>query len=157
MGRMNVLSTLRRILVAITSSSLPGDPCTMASYARLKNVLLALQTRLQPLREGDSPQDSASQKRLLVESLFKGLDADGDGHLNSSELAQVSTASSENRITEEFRLPFGRKVKRAGRSTRGAPFIAVSVPGHQGGLSPARDSLLCRVRELVSNSSEHPS
>lgn len=153
---MNVLSTLRRILVAITSSSLPGDPCTVANYSRLKNVLLALQTHLQPLREGDSPQDSASQKRLLVESLFKGLDADGDGHLNSSELAQVSTASSENRITEEFSLPFSRKVKRAGRSMQGASFIAVSVPGHQGGVSPARESLLFRVRDFVSNSSEHP-
>nr|XP_031528926.1 follistatin-related protein 4 isoform X2 [Vicugna pacos] len=67
---------------------LKGDPCTMADYARLKKVLLALQTRLQPLHEGDSRQDPASQKRLLVESLFKDLDADGDGHLSSSELAQ---------------------------------------------------------------------
>ncbi|EPY84912.1 hypothetical protein CB1_000434014 [Camelus ferus] len=65
-----------------------GDPCTMANYARLKKVLLALQTRLQPLHEGGSRQDPASQKRLLVESLFKDLDADGDGHLSSSELAQ---------------------------------------------------------------------
>lgn len=62
----------------------------MADYARLKNVLLALQTRLQPRQEGDGRQDPASQKRLLVESLFKDLDADGDGHLSSSELAQVS-------------------------------------------------------------------
>ncbi|XP_016053048.1 PREDICTED: follistatin-related protein 4 [Miniopterus natalensis] len=67
---------------------LKGDPCTMADYARLKNVLLALQTHLQPLQEGDSRRDPASQKRLLVESLFKDLDADGDGHLGSSELAQ---------------------------------------------------------------------
>lgn len=67
---------------------LKGDLCTMADYARLKNVLLALQTRLQPRQEGDSEQDPASQKRLLVESLFKDLDADGDGHLSSSELAQ---------------------------------------------------------------------
>lgn len=68
----------------------------MADYARLKNVLLALQTRLQQSREGDSGKDTASQKRLLVESLFKDLDADGDGHLSSSELARVSVASSEN-------------------------------------------------------------
>lgn len=86
---MNVPLTARS-LAAITSSSLPGDLCTMADYARLKNVLLALQTRLQPRPEGDSRQDPASQKRLLVESLFKDLDADGDGHLSSSELAQVS-------------------------------------------------------------------
>uniref|UniRef100_A0A8I3ZZX9 Follistatin like 4 n=1 Tax=Callithrix jacchus TaxID=9483 RepID=A0A8I3ZZX9_CALJA len=67
---------------------LKGDTCTMAGYARLKNVLLALQTRLKPLPEGDSRQDPASQKRLLVESLFRDLDADGNGHLSSSELAQ---------------------------------------------------------------------
>ncbi|XP_008012602.3 follistatin-related protein 4 isoform X1 [Chlorocebus sabaeus] len=67
---------------------LKGDTCTIAGYARLKNVLLALQTRLQPLQEGDSRQDPASQKRLLVESLFRDLDADGNGHLSSSELAQ---------------------------------------------------------------------
>lgn len=70
----------------------------MADYARLKNVLLALQTHLQRLQEGGSRQDPASQKRLLVESLFKDLDADGDGHLGSSELARVSRASSENKI-----------------------------------------------------------
>ena len=60
----------------------------MADYARLKKVLLALQSRLQPLHEGDSRQDPASQKRLLVESLFKDFDADGDGHLGTSELAR---------------------------------------------------------------------
>lgn len=71
----------------------------MADYARLKNVLLAIQTRLQPPQEGDSRQDPASQKRLLVESLFKDLDADGNGHLSSNELAQVG-------ITEESGFPF---------------------------------------------------
>ncbi|KAM5298879.1 follistatin-related protein 4 [Ctenodactylus gundi] len=80
---------LGKRVVAIHSKDcfLKGDTCTMASYARLKNVLLALQTRQLPL-QGDSSQDAASQKRLLVESLFKDLDADGNGHLNSSELAQ---------------------------------------------------------------------
>ncbi|XP_021096961.1 follistatin-related protein 4 isoform X2 [Heterocephalus glaber] len=67
---------------------LKGNMCTMAGYARLKNVLLALQTRRQPLRAGDRRPDPASQKRLLVESLFKDLDTDGNGHLSSSELAQ---------------------------------------------------------------------
>lgn len=73
----------------------------MAGYARLKNVLLALQTHQQPLPEGDNRQDPASQKRLLVESLFKDLDADGNGHLSSSELAQVGTAFRENQVTQE--------------------------------------------------------
>ncbi|XP_073077660.1 follistatin-related protein 4 isoform X1 [Manis javanica] len=81
---------LEKKIVVVHSKDcfLKGDPCTMADYARLKNVLLALQTHLQPLQEGDSRQDPASQKRLLVDSLFKYLDADGDGHLISSELAQ---------------------------------------------------------------------
>ncbi|XP_012506771.1 PREDICTED: follistatin-related protein 4 [Propithecus coquereli] len=69
---------------------LKGDPCTMAGYARLKNVLLVLQTRRQPLQERDSRQDAPSQKRLLVESLFKDLDADGNGRLSGSELAQLA-------------------------------------------------------------------
>ncbi|XP_019497703.1 PREDICTED: follistatin-related protein 4 [Hipposideros armiger] len=93
---------LERKIVVVHSKDcfLKGDPCTMASYARLKNVLLALQTRLQPLREGDSRQDPASQKRLLVESLFKDLDADGNGHLNSSELAQH--VLKEQDLEEDF-------------------------------------------------------
>lgn len=72
--------------------SFPGDMCTMAGYARLKNVLLALQSRRQPLPQGTPRQSLASQKHLLVESLFKDLDADGNGHLGSLELAQVGVA-----------------------------------------------------------------
>ncbi|XP_066244156.1 follistatin-related protein 4 isoform X1 [Saccopteryx leptura] len=81
---------LEKKIVTVHSKDcfLKGDPCAMADYGRLKNILLALQTRRQPLQKGDSRQDPASQKRLLVESLFKDLDADGDGHLGSSELAQ---------------------------------------------------------------------
>lgn len=79
----------------------------MADYARLKNVLLALQTRLQPHPEGSNRGDPASQKRLLVESLFKDWDTDGDGRLSSSELAQVSTVSHENKTKEESCFPLG--------------------------------------------------
>ncbi|XP_036053724.1 follistatin-related protein 4 [Onychomys torridus] len=67
---------------------LKGDTCSMAGYARLKNVLLALQSRRQPLQQGSSRQNLASQKRLLVESLFRDLDTDGNGHLGGLELAQ---------------------------------------------------------------------
>ncbi|XP_035303277.1 follistatin-related protein 4 isoform X1 [Cricetulus griseus] len=67
---------------------LKGDMCTMAGYARLKNVLLALQSQRQPFQQGTNRQNLASQKRLLVESLFKDLDRDGNGHLSSLELAQ---------------------------------------------------------------------
>ncbi|XP_032693538.1 follistatin-related protein 4 isoform X1 [Lontra canadensis] len=81
---------LERNIVIVHSKDcfLKDDPCTMANYGRLKNVLLALQAHRQPLPDRDSRQDPASQKRLLVESLFTDLDADGDGRLSSSELAQ---------------------------------------------------------------------
>nr|XP_014712231.2 follistatin-related protein 4 [Equus asinus] len=88
------------VIVHSKDCFLKGDPCTMADYARLKNVLLAIQTRLQPPQEGDSRQDPASQKRLLVESLFKDLDADGDGHLSSNELAQH--VLKEQDLEEDF-------------------------------------------------------
>ncbi|XP_049728348.1 follistatin-related protein 4 [Elephas maximus indicus] len=93
---------LKKKIVIVHSKDcfLKGDTCTMAEYARLKNVLLALQTHLQPLGEGDSKQDLASQKRLLVESLFKDLDADGNGHLSSSELAQH--VMKEQDLNEDF-------------------------------------------------------
>lgn len=77
----------------------------MADYARLKNVLLALQARRRLLPDGDSRQDPASQKRLLVESLFADLDADGDGHLSGSELAQVGTACAEKPNYGRVRFP----------------------------------------------------
>ncbi|XP_055980360.1 follistatin-related protein 4 [Sorex fumeus] len=67
---------------------LKGDPCSVADYARLKNALLVLQARLQPLGGGGHGQEPASKKRLLVEALFQQLDTDGDGHLGGSELAQ---------------------------------------------------------------------
>uniref|UniRef100_A0A4W2FH89 Follistatin like 4 n=1 Tax=Bos indicus x Bos taurus TaxID=30522 RepID=A0A4W2FH89_BOBOX len=88
------------VMVRNKDCFLKGDPCTMADYARLKKVLLALQSRLQPLHEGDSRQDPASQKRLLVESLFKDFDADGDGHLGTSELAQHML--KEQDLEEDF-------------------------------------------------------
>uniref|UniRef100_A0A8C9F0I1 Follistatin like 4 n=1 Tax=Pavo cristatus TaxID=9049 RepID=A0A8C9F0I1_PAVCR len=65
-----------------------GDTCTMASYRQLKGVLLELQAqRSAPPRH--PPADRAAQKRALVEELFQHLDANKDGHLSSSELAQV--------------------------------------------------------------------
>ncbi|NXE20047.1 FSTL4 protein, partial [Ardeotis kori] len=65
-----------------------GDTCTMADYSRLKSILLDLQAHRQ------SPvsilaEDRASQKRVLVEEMFKHLDINSDGHLSSSELAQL--------------------------------------------------------------------
>ncbi|KAM4826751.1 follistatin-related protein 4 [Thomomys bottae] len=88
---------LGRKLVAVHSKDcfLKGGTCTMAGYARLKNVLLALQSHRQPLHERDSSQDPGSQKGLLVESLFKDLDADGNGHIVGSELAQHTLMESD--------------------------------------------------------------
>ncbi|XP_031411503.1 follistatin-related protein 4-like [Meleagris gallopavo] len=60
----------------------------MASYRRLKGVVLELQAqRSAPPRRPAA--DGAAQKRALVEELFQHLDANRDGHLSSSELAQV--------------------------------------------------------------------
>ncbi|XP_014803798.1 PREDICTED: follistatin-related protein 4 isoform X2 [Calidris pugnax] len=65
-----------------------GDTCTMANYSRLKSILLDLQAhRRSP--PSSPAEDRASQKRLLVEDLFKHLDLNSDGHLSSSELAQL--------------------------------------------------------------------
>ncbi|KFW66187.1 Follistatin-related protein 4, partial [Pygoscelis adeliae] len=65
-----------------------GDTCTMADYSRLKSILLDLQAHRQsPL--SSLAKDRVSQKRFLVEDMFKHLDINSDGHLSSSELAQL--------------------------------------------------------------------
>ncbi|KAM6251491.1 follistatin-related protein 4 [Porphyrio hochstetteri] len=65
-----------------------GDTCTMADYSRLKSILLDLQAHRQS-PPSIPPEDRVSQKRFLVEDLFKHLDVNSDGHLSSSELAQL--------------------------------------------------------------------
>ncbi|NXN14153.1 FSTL4 protein, partial [Indicator maculatus] len=65
-----------------------GDTCTMADYSRLKSILLDLQAHRQS-SPSSLAQDRVSQKRFLVEDLFKHLDLNSDGHLSSSELAQL--------------------------------------------------------------------
>ncbi|XP_051650025.1 follistatin-related protein 4 isoform X3 [Manacus candei] len=65
-----------------------GDPCTMADYSRLKSILLDLQARRQSPPSSPA-KDRAAQKRFLIEDLFKHLDLNSDGHLSSSELAQL--------------------------------------------------------------------
>ncbi|XP_057284159.1 follistatin-related protein 4 isoform X1 [Pezoporus wallicus] len=65
-----------------------GDTCTMADYSRLKSILLDLQAHRQSLPSIPA-KDRVSQKRFLVEDLFKHLDVNSDGHLSSSELAQL--------------------------------------------------------------------
>ncbi|NWV68450.1 FSTL4 protein, partial [Malurus elegans] len=65
-----------------------GDSCTMADYSRLKSILLDLQARRQSL-PSSLAKDRVAQKRFLIEDLFKHLDLNSDGHLGSSELAQM--------------------------------------------------------------------
>ncbi|NXG47495.1 FSTL4 protein, partial [Psilopogon haemacephalus] len=65
-----------------------GDTCTMADYSRLKSILLDLQAHRQS-PPSSLAEDKVSQKRFLVEDLFKHLDLNSDGHLSSSELAQL--------------------------------------------------------------------
>lgn len=81
----------------VMRSYLLGDTCTMADYNRLKSILLDLQAHRRSLPSGPA-EDRASQKRLLVEDMFKHLDINGDGHLSSSELAQVGLLFNENGI-----------------------------------------------------------
>uniref|UniRef100_A0A8D2LEU7 Follistatin like 4 n=1 Tax=Varanus komodoensis TaxID=61221 RepID=A0A8D2LEU7_VARKO len=64
-----------------------GDTCTMADYTQLKSILLDLQAHRQ--RQQTYPVEDRTQKRILVEDMFNHLDINGDGHLSSSELAQV--------------------------------------------------------------------
>ncbi|NXF98882.1 FSTL4 protein, partial [Sakesphorus luctuosus] len=65
-----------------------GGTCTMAEYSRLKSILLDLQARRQS-PPGSLARDRAAQKRFLTQKLFKHLDLNSDGHLSSSELAQL--------------------------------------------------------------------
>nr|XP_033783339.1 follistatin-related protein 4 isoform X2 [Geotrypetes seraphini] len=65
-----------------------GDICTMADYSRLKSILIDLQAH-RLAQHHNSSDRQISQKRFLVEDMFKHLDRDSDGHLVSSELAQL--------------------------------------------------------------------
>lgn len=75
----------------------------MADYSRLKSILLDLQARQQS-PPSSLAGDRVSQKRFLVEDMFKHLDINSDGRLSSSELAQVGLLFNENGITEWIAL-----------------------------------------------------
>uniref|UniRef100_A0ABM5FLJ3 Follistatin-related protein 4 isoform X2 n=1 Tax=Pogona vitticeps TaxID=103695 RepID=A0ABM5FLJ3_9SAUR len=64
-----------------------GDTCTMPDYSQLKGILLDLQAHGQ--KQKNHPGEDRAQKRFLVEDMFNHLDINGDGHLSSSELAQL--------------------------------------------------------------------
>lgn len=69
----------------------------MADYSRLKSILVDLQARRQS-PPSSLAKDRVAQKRFLIEELFKHLDLNTDGHLSSSELAQVGLLFSETGI-----------------------------------------------------------
>ncbi|XP_064205823.1 follistatin-related protein 4 isoform X1 [Anguilla rostrata] len=68
-----------------------GDACTMADYNKLKSTLLDLQPRNRSSSPGQTQEKRMDQKRAVVDSMFKYLDVNGDGRLESPELAQIST------------------------------------------------------------------
>ncbi|XP_051959681.1 follistatin-related protein 4-like [Xyrauchen texanus] len=66
-----------------------GDTCTMAEYNKLKNMLLDMQPRSLTDRD-QTLENSMDQRRVMVDTMFKYLDINQDGHLNSEELAEIS-------------------------------------------------------------------
>ncbi|KAM8897359.1 follistatin-related protein 4 [Spinachia spinachia] len=65
-----------------------GNACTMSEYNKLKSTLL----EMQPPAPGQRGQPGDMEtKRALVDTMFKYLDADGDGRLVGDELEKVST------------------------------------------------------------------
>ncbi|XP_041078756.1 follistatin-related protein 5-like isoform X2 [Polyodon spathula] len=66
-----------------------GDSCTMAEYNRLKNMLLDLQAKHYN-QQGAVQGNRMSQRRHVVEKMFKYLDLNADGRIGSEELAQIS-------------------------------------------------------------------
>ncbi|XP_043925100.1 follistatin-related protein 4 isoform X2 [Protopterus annectens] len=67
---------------------LKGDTCTMAEYSKLKNMLLDLQAQ-KSVHQGSSEKNSMLKKKVLVEDMFKYLDINSDGHIDSLDLTEV--------------------------------------------------------------------
>ncbi|XP_056140273.1 follistatin-related protein 4 [Lampris incognitus] len=66
-----------------------GDACTMSEYNRLKSMLLDMQPKVHNAGE-QSQQRDMEEKRMLVDTMFRYLDVDGDGRLGSDELEKIS-------------------------------------------------------------------
>lgn len=76
----------------------------MADYSQLKGILLDLQAHRQ--KQQNHPGEDRTQKRFLVEDMFNHLDINDDGHLSSSELAQVGLLLIANGIMKGQHFPF---------------------------------------------------
>lgn len=66
----------------------------MSEYNRLKSMLLDMQPKLLSAGGGRSQQRDMEEKRALVDTMFKYLDADQDGWLVSDELEKVGVENS---------------------------------------------------------------
>lgn len=66
-----------------------GNACTMSEYNKLKSMLLDMQPKALKAGEQNQKRDM-EEKRALVDTMFKYLDANQDGRLISDELEKVS-------------------------------------------------------------------
>uniref|UniRef100_A0A5F8AAP7 Follistatin like 5 n=1 Tax=Macaca mulatta TaxID=9544 RepID=A0A5F8AAP7_MACMU len=67
-----------------------GDKCETTEYSKMKNMLLDLQNQKYIMQENENPNDDdISQKKLLVDQMFKYFDADSNGLVAINELTQV--------------------------------------------------------------------
>ncbi|XP_036380339.1 follistatin-related protein 4 isoform X2 [Megalops cyprinoides] len=87
--RTSCLQKKRIYVVHSKDCFFKGDTCTMADYNKLKSMLLDMQPRDLSLA-GQTQETRMDQKRAVVDTMFKYLDMDRDGHLGSEELAQIS-------------------------------------------------------------------
>lgn len=66
-----------------------GNACTMSEYNKLKSMLLDMQPKALKAGEQNQQRDM-EEKRALVDTMFKYLDANQDGRLISDEMEKVS-------------------------------------------------------------------
>uniref|UniRef100_A0A3P9BPK1 Follistatin-like 4 n=1 Tax=Maylandia zebra TaxID=106582 RepID=A0A3P9BPK1_9CICH len=66
-----------------------GNACTMSEYNKLKSMLLDMQPKALKAGEQNQKRDM-EEKRALVDTMFKYLDANQDGRLISDELEKIS-------------------------------------------------------------------
>ncbi|XP_048220529.1 follistatin-related protein 5 [Perognathus longimembris pacificus] len=67
-----------------------GENCKTTEYSRMKSMLLDLQNQKSITQENENPNsDSISQKKIVVDQMFKYFDADNNALIDSNELTQV--------------------------------------------------------------------
>ncbi|XP_041949375.1 follistatin-related protein 4 isoform X2 [Alosa sapidissima] len=88
--RTSCLQKKRVYVVHSKDCFFKGESCTMTEYNKLKSLLLDMQPKGLVMRKEESYGNGMEQKRALVDVMFKYLDLNGDGHLGSEELAQIS-------------------------------------------------------------------